>query len=125
MSQSAIGHTFHKSDPCQSPTAATAAARAPPILGASRHHSPVQSDHCTGLTWPYSSLQPLRLEGSSNAWRLQSQVVQTSSTGATVDESGLSKPGDGLHVRELRLRSPVALTVMIVFLLDSRSFFDS
>ncbi|ETI33004.1 hypothetical protein L917_19433 [Phytophthora nicotianae] len=86
----------------------------------------------SGLTWPDSSLQPLRTKpttpgGSSLKVETSPTVVHTSNTVATIDESGLPKPSDGLPVPNMSCDSvsPVSPTVMKDLQFDSRFISDA
>ncbi|KAK1929857.1 Protein NLP3 [Phytophthora citrophthora] len=87
----------------------------------------------SGLTWPDPNLQPLRTKpttpgGSTLQVETSPTVVQTSSMGATaLDESGLSKPSDGLPVPNMSCDSvsPVSPTVMKDLQFDSRFISDA
>ncbi|KAG2764623.1 hypothetical protein PC129_g7983 [Phytophthora cactorum] len=86
----------------------------------------------SGLTWPDPSLQPLRTKpttpgGSSLKVETSPTIVHTNSTGATLDESGLPKPSDGLPVPSMSCDSvsPVSPTVMKDLQFDSRFISDA
>ncbi|EEY60683.1 uncharacterized protein PITG_13423 [Phytophthora infestans T30-4] len=84
----------------------------------------------SGLTWPDSSLQPLRTKpttpgGSRLKVETSPPVVQAS--GTSLDESGLPKPSDGLPAPNMSCDSvsPVSPTVMKDLQFDSRFISDA